>query len=130
MGWDVGDPESRSLRIQSAANAIRTIALPYFAAFEDIPTLVQLLEQKELPSMRPKERFDFLACFADKNSLQNAVKQYISAEPSFIPEIWKGIEALRKGDEVNPYGTPRASAIATAIVKFELDESYVFPLSS
>lgn len=125
LAWNVASAELRSGKIQLAIEAIRTIALPYFAAFEDVPTMCEHLEREEVPMMSIEQRIDFLACHATTQAVQNAVKQIVTEHEQYAPEITRAMEVIRRNEEPDWQCTHFCKIITKAIVMFDLDEKFV-----
>ncbi len=125
--WDVANADLRGDRIQCAIEAVRTIALPYFAAFEDVPALCELLEREEVPSMEIEDRIDFLARYATTRAVQNAVKQFVAEHrhEQLGFEITRAMHVIRRNEELDRDFTTDCKTITRAIVMFNLDEKFV-----
>ncbi|MFA7338170.1 MAG: DUF4304 domain-containing protein [Candidatus Obscuribacterales bacterium] len=127
MEWNVASAELRGGKIQLAIEAIRTIALPYFAAFEDVPAMCERLEREEVPSMELEERIDFLARYATTQAVQNAVKQFVAEhrDEQLGFEITRAMHVIRRNEELDRVFTADCKTITRAIVIFNLDEKFV-----
>lgn len=125
MGWNVASAELRGGKIQLAIEAIRTIALPYFAAFEDVKGMCERLEREEVPSMWIEDRIDFLAYHATTQAVQNAVRQIVTEHEQYAPEITRAMEKIRRNEEPDWPCTHFCKIITKAIVMFDLDEKFV-----
>lgn len=125
--WDVASAELRGDKIQLAVEAIRTIALPYFAAFEDVPGLCERLEREEVPSMDLEDRIDFLARFATTQAVQNAVRQFVAEHrhEQLAFEITRAMHVIRRHEELDRDFSAHCKVVTRAIVMFNLDEKFV-----
>ncbi len=125
LAWNVASAELRSGKIQLAIEAIRTIALPYFAAFEDVPAMCERLEREEVPMMSIEQRIDFLACHANIQAVQNAARQIVTEHEQYAPEITRAMEVIRRNEEPDWPCTHFCKIITKVIVMFDLDEKFV-----
>lgn len=127
MEWDVASTELRGDKIQLAIEAIRNIALPYFAAFEDVPGMCKRLEREEVPSMGIEDRIDFLACYATTEAVQNGVKHFVAGndDEQLAFDISRALNLVRRNEQLDRVFTAECRAVARAIVMFNLDENFV-----
>ncbi len=94
MQWDVADPGQRQGVIADAIDAVRAIALPYLARFEDLPALVATLRHSELPEMSISAAIEFLHCFADKDSAEQCGKAFLRRNPEFVADYRREVLSL------------------------------------
>lgn len=67
MEWNLALANQREDEIASAVTTIRDLAYPYFALFDNVATVRQLLIAGGLPSMWPSSALDFLMCYGSKD---------------------------------------------------------------
>jgi hypothetical protein len=60
LEWELAKPRKRDETIRDSIKAIEELAIPYFAKFEDLPSLVKTLVKEELPSMSIDRAIEFL----------------------------------------------------------------------
>ncbi len=82
LEWDLASPAHRSAQIDDAEAKIRQLALPLFAAFDDVPTLCNRLQRQEVPGIWDWALFDFLACFASVTAARNAAVRLLADYPA------------------------------------------------
>lgn len=122
LEWNVARSEFREHKIQTAVDAVRNIALPYFSAFEDVPQLCKRLASEAIPCMDIQNRLDFLACYSNANAVHAAARQFVMEDEIVVADIVRTVQALRQG-ETPDWKTLsfRSIVIAKAIVVFTLD---------
>lgn len=131
MEWEVAKPELRGERIQNAIGAIRNIALPYFAAFEDVPRLCERLEREEVPSVSIEDRIDFLACYATAQAVRNALKQFVAehSHEQLGLEIARAMPLIRRNEPLGPDFSWYCVVVTKAMVIYNLDENFILARS-
>lgn len=87
--WDLADAVRRDEVIRDAINTIEVLALPYFARFEDLPSLFTLLVNEDLPSMSIYSTVHFLMCFADWGTARLAARNYLKRRPDLVDAYQK-----------------------------------------
>jgi len=118
--WDVADPQRRQAVVDDAADAVREIALPYFAQFDDIPALAAFLQDAEMPSMEIDRAIDFLACYADRAAASKALHRFITQRPDIRPQYFESLGRLRHEGISAVIGAGYAQKLALATVAYEL----------
>lgn len=66
MEWNLASPDTFDEQITDAVSTIERLAFPYFAMFEDVPSLVDRLMLEEIPSFMPSQVIQFIMCFGTK----------------------------------------------------------------
>jgi hypothetical protein len=97
LEWDLAKPSARDQMVADAIQAIEDMAFPYFARFEDLPALFQLLVQEDLPAMPIDQVIEFLMCFADHPTAQSVAASFLGRRPDLIEEYR---ESYRRFDRV------------------------------
>ncbi len=77
LDWELADPHTRDETIRDALRAIEELAFPYFAKFENLPALFELLIAKDLPAMTIDRVVEFLMCFADQPTARLAAANFL-----------------------------------------------------
>jgi hypothetical protein len=116
LEWNLADAAQRDAEMRDAEEAIRRLALPYFAAFDDVPGLCARLLREDLPSMGPWDTFDSLACFASLNAARASAIQF----PRHKPKPWDDYRfALERFGRIGlPDYVPSAHAEILALLSF------------
>ncbi len=89
--------------VSDVIQSIETMALPYFAQFEELSTLMPRIIEDELQAFEANDVIDFLMCFADKESARLAAKNFFSRKPDLIPEYKKHLAFFDKPESRQPY---------------------------
>ena len=111
--------ESRGAAIDDAVATIRSLALPYFARFEESKSLRESLARADLPSLDLPRTIEFLLSFADPTNARRAAVRFLETSPGLWPEYdqemrraaGEGVRpARRAGPPISPSRrTPSAS---------------------
>jgi hypothetical protein len=96
MTWDLADAKTRDKEISSAIRVIREVALPYFAAFEDVPALCRRLAVEDVPSFSPQSAFDFLACFDTLENARAMLVRYLAERPLVAERYRLMLDQMRR----------------------------------
>lgn len=118
--WDVADPRARQAAVDDAAAAIRRIALPYFAQFDDIPALAAFLQDADIPSMEIDRAIDFLACYTDRAAASKAMQRFLAQRQDIRPQYFESLRRLRHEGISAVTGAGYAHQLALATVAYEL----------
>ena len=78
--------EPRTDVIADATAAVRSIALPYFERFADVPSLCALLQREELPAMQVAHSIEFLLCFADRSAADATLSHFFRLRPELLAD--------------------------------------------
>jgi hypothetical protein len=92
LDWDLADATKRDEVVRDAICAIEDLALPYFARFEDLPSLFKLLVNEDLPAMDIEDVIQFLICFADPSTARSATANFLKRRPDLISEYRRDFE--------------------------------------
>ena len=84
LEWDLADPQKRDGVIRDAIEAIEELALPYFATFESLPSLFELLQKGDFPAMDIDRVVEFLMCFSDKSTARSAAANSLTRRPDLV----------------------------------------------
>jgi hypothetical protein len=82
--WDLADAGKRDEVIRDAIMAIEEIAFPYFAKFEDLPSLVEVLVNEDFPAMTIDRVVEFLMCFAGQSRARLAAVHFLRRRPDLV----------------------------------------------
>ncbi|WP_265594110.1 hypothetical protein [Haloferula sp. BvORR071] len=99
---------------------IRSVILPYFSTFEDIPTACELMTRLNIPGIYVVDLLDFLMCFSDQLSTRMAAVNYLDRRPELKPFYAQMFERFaRNGIPDYPlYPPPEALAAASIVYQF------------
>ena len=120
MEWQLAKRRKRDETIRDAVKAIEELALPYFAKFENLPSLVKTLVKKEMPSMSIDRVIEFLMCFADQPTARLAAANFLRTRRELQGEYRDSYQKYGKNgieDELAP-GYPGDLALASHAYKF------------
>ena len=75
--WELSDPIDRDETIGNVIQTVDQIVLPYFARFEDIPTLVRSLVAEGCPGMSIRGVVEFLMWLGEESAARSAGKNFL-----------------------------------------------------
>ena len=84
LDWDLADVRKRDDVIRDAIRAIEELAFVYFARFEDLPAMLKLLVDDDLPEMAINRVVEFLMCFTDQSSARQAAASFLKRRPDLV----------------------------------------------
>ncbi|MCI0737630.1 MAG: hypothetical protein L0Y72_01205 [Gemmataceae bacterium] len=122
LEWELAKPRKRNGTIRDALKAIEDLAFPYFARFEDLPTLFQLLVKQELPEMSIDCVIDFLMCFADRPAAQLALTNFLKQRRNLIEEYRQSYRRYARDGLQSKRPSGYAEQLAFAAHAFEFGE--------
>ena len=67
MEWNMASEKQREAEVADAVAAIRELAYPYFAVFDDVAAVRARLIAEDVPSMWLSSALDFLMCFGSRD---------------------------------------------------------------
>jgi hypothetical protein len=85
LEWELADAGKRDEVIRDAISAIEELAIPYFAKFEDLPSLFRLLVNEDVPAMEIGSVVEFLMCFADQPTARRAAASFLERREDLVP---------------------------------------------
>jgi hypothetical protein len=117
--WNLAGSIMRAV-IADATSTVRSIALPYFERFADIPSLCALLQREELPAMETARAIEFLLCFADHASADTALSAFFRARPDLLADYHTHLQEFRQSGLPKVCCTGFAYELAFATVAYGL----------
>lgn len=84
IDWDLADATKREEVTRDALGAIEELALPYFAKFEDLPSLFKLLVNEDFPAMSIDRVVEFLMRFGDQSTARLAAANFLKRRPDLV----------------------------------------------
>ncbi len=118
MEWNLASPAGRDRQIADAIATIRRIALPYFALFEDVPSLVARLTVEDIPSFKPASALDFLMAFATPAAALRAARGMLRRLPEARQSYPAALARLRNDGPPSHTPTGHGEVLAAATVLF------------
>jgi hypothetical protein len=88
LDWELADASKRDDVIRDSIRAIEELALPYFAKFEDLPSLFTLLVNEDFPATNIDSLIGFLVRFADPSTARMAAVNFLRRRPE-IQEAYR-----------------------------------------
>ncbi len=122
LEWDLAKPSMRDETVGDAIKAIEDIAFPYFARFEDPPSLFQLLVHEELPAMSIDQVIPFLMSFSDHGTAQSAAASFLARRPDLIEEYRESYRRFAEHGLPSSRPSGFAEALAFASHAFQFGE--------
>lgn len=114
LEWNLADPSRRDEVISEAIEAVRELALPYFARFENADELIPYLIDHDLPSMDLSRVIDFLLCFADEDSARRASVRFLERRPDLQADYQsERLRLAKEGPHRRPSGYAQTLAYAS-----------------
>ena len=120
LDWELVDVTNRDELVRDAIGAIEELALPYFAKFEDLPSLFKLLVNEDLPAMSIDRVVEFLMRFADQSTARLAASSFLKRRPDLIGAFRRDFERYAASglDSQHPSGYAQQLAFASYAFKF------------
>ncbi len=120
LDWELADPHNRDETIRDAIKAIDELALPWFARFEELPSLFEYLLDRELPGMAIERAVEFLMCFADQTKARLAAANYLKRRPDLAEDYQREFKHYAKGGLKwdHPSGYPKLFGFMSHAFKF------------
>lgn len=81
MEWNLAIASKRNKQIADAIATLRRITYPYFAMFDDTPSLITRLVKEDLPSFPPASALDFIMCFGSTTDALRAAQNMLQRLP-------------------------------------------------
>lgn len=120
IDWDLARVDKRDEVIRDAIRAIEELAFPYFARFDNLPSLFNLLTNADLPSMPIDRAIEFLMCFADQPTAKLAAANFFRRRPDLVGAYRGEFERYAQCDlnSQHPSGYARQLAFASHFFSF------------
>jgi hypothetical protein len=118
--WELADAGTRDEVIRDAIRAVDGLALPYFAKFEDLPSLFTLLVNEDLPGMTIDRVVEFLLCFADHSTAWLAATSFLGRRRDLVRAYERSFERYAEHglDSEHPSGFAMQLAFASHAFQF------------
>lgn len=120
LDWDLADATKRDEVIRDAIRAIEELALPYFAKFEDLPSLFKLLVNEDFPAMDIDRVVEFLMAFADQSTARLAAASFLKRRQDLVGAYRRDFERYSESglDSQHPSGYAQKLAFASHAFRF------------
>lgn len=120
LDWELANRRKRDKTIREAIKAIDELAFPYFAKFENLPSLFQLLVKEDMPAMTIDRVVEFLMCFADSPTARLAAANFLKRRTDLIHAYQQGYAQYAEIglDSKHPSGYAEQLAFASHAFKF------------
>jgi|GEM_PF-1941837 len=120
LDWELSDSHKRDETIRDAIEVIEELAFPYFAKFEELPSLFQFLVEGDLPGMPIDRVVEFLICFADQPTARQAATNFLKRRPDLLQTYRVEYERYAKLglDSIHPTGYAEQLAFEAHAFKF------------
>jgi hypothetical protein len=122
LEWELADPHNRNETIRDAITAIEELAFPYFAKFEDLPTLFHLLLEQDIPVMTIDRVIEFLMCFADQPTARRAAANFLKRRPDLVEAYQGEFEQFARTGLQSVFSSGYAKQLAFASHAFEFGD--------
>ena len=118
--WDLARESMRQATVDDAVSAIETVALPYFAQFDDLDSLIHKSQTTDIPSMTIDRVIEFLMCFADQGAAEVAASNFLKRRPDLVSNYHRDFAryAERGLQYRRPSGYAAQLAFASHLFKF------------
>lgn len=84
MEWDFSNRAGRSATAADAVHAVREIAFPFFAKFDDIPTAVETLSCDKPPWPHIVSLIEFAWSAVGREAAQDVGRQFLARHPTLL----------------------------------------------
>ena len=120
LEWELADPDNRQSQIDDAISTIKKLAVPYFALFDDLPSLMSRLTTDDLPSMTIGGVLEFLMCFSDQQTAKTAAANFLIRRHDLIQSYGREYKnyAERGLNPIHPTGYAKQLAFASHAFEF------------
>ena len=120
LEWELADRRNRDEAINDAVSTIRQLAFPYFALFDDLPSLTSRLLIDDLPSMTIDCVIEFLMCFTNRQLARESATNFLKRHPDLIQSYRLDFQgyAERGLDSVYPSGYAKQLAFGSHAFEF------------
>ena len=120
LDFELAHRRKREGTIRRAIKTIDELALPYFAKFENLPSLFQLLVKEDLPAMTIDRVVEFLMCFADSPTARLAAINFLKRRSDLIQAYQQSYAHYAEIglDSKHPSGYAEKLAFASHAFKF------------
>ena len=122
LDWNLAEPPKRDEVIRDAITAIEELALPYFARFEDLPPLFELLVKEDLPAMTIDRVVEFLKCFADPGTARLAAASFLKRRPDLVRAYQREFERYAERGLASEHPSGYAQQLAFASHAFQFGD--------
>ena len=82
--WDFANQVNRQSMTTAAVQAVDSVVLPYFSQFDDLDSIIQTLQQRDICAMPINRVIEFLICFAGADAARNAGARFLIRNPQFV----------------------------------------------
>lgn len=118
--WDLAAMNEREAIIDDAVQAIRDLALPYFARFERIESISEEMIQRDIPGTWIRDVLEFLLCFRDRPRAEAAATNFLQRHAGLIPEYRAVLNRFETQGLPNHGPAGYSQMIAWAVVAYGL----------
>ncbi|WP_231744084.1 hypothetical protein [Stieleria neptunia] len=118
--WNLADNDARNAVIANVNHSIANIALPYFAQFENLNTMIERVVITDVPSFTIDKVIDFLMCFSNAGTARMAAKNFLDRRPDLASNYRRDFArfAERGLDWRTPSGYASHLALASHLFEF------------
>jgi hypothetical protein len=122
VAWNLADAEQRPAVIADAISFIRSVALPYFARFEDMERLISDLEAADVPALEIGDAAELALCFSGEASANKILARFVRERPSLAGAIFEAEKKIREEGFKKHYLTAYADQVAFLRSAYRLSE--------
>jgi hypothetical protein len=122
LQWELANPESRGAVIDGAVRAIREIAFPFFARFNDMPQLRLDLQHHRVPMMDIACTIDFLMCFGSRAEAIIAGRNFLQQRQDLIEPYRQELKLVRGREPLRVRGRGWANELANISRFYDLGD--------
>lgn len=122
VAWDLADAAQRPATIADVVSFIRSVAVPYFARFEDVQKLVTELEAADVPAVDIGDAVEFALCFSGEVSAKKILARFVRERPNLGEAILEAERKIKEEGFKKHYLTAYADQVAFLRSAYRLSE--------
>ena len=120
--WDVADAALRPAVIADVAAFIRSVALPYFARFEEPAKLIAELEVADIPAVDIGDAVECALCFSGPESAKKILRRFAAERPNLAGAIRQAEKRIQEEGHTKYFLTAYADQVAFLRSAYSLTE--------
>ena len=120
--WDVADAALRPAVIADVAAFIRSVALPYFARFEEPAKLIAELEVADIPAVDIGDAVECALCFSGPESAKKILRRFAAERPNLAGAIRQAEKRIQEEGHTKYFPTAYADQVAFLRSAYSLTE--------
>ncbi len=117
--WELAEPERRDEVIRDAVAKMQELALPYFARFEDVASLIEFVVNNDLPAMPINCVIDLLLSLGKRQQARLAAERFLARHTHLRADYERELQSFSTaGIHRQPSGYAQQLAFASQVFEF------------